>query len=141
MVDQQGNPQKNNTGGGIRVLIVDDVTQVRQELKTVLSLATKNSLHIDVIGEAKNGNEAIVQSEMLNPDVVLMDLEMPGGDGLAASHSIKTSHPTIGVIVLTIHSDDHTRQKAALAGVDAFIEKGSPISELLQAIYRHTRAA
>lgn len=132
--------QHESNDGYIRILIADDIPQVRQELKTILALASK-TIHpgIEVVGEAKNGKEAIAQSALLIPDVVLMDLEMPLLDGLAATEIIKKTHPNIGIIALTIHNDVETRQKAAQAGADGFVEKGSQIKELLLAIQRWKR--
>lgn len=121
----------------IRVLIVDDLPQVRQGLTNVLKLATKNLRpRIEVAGEAQNGNEAIELAQRLHPDVVLMDLEMPVLDGYSATRSIKSTNPSILVIILSIHNDLSARQNAMQAGADAFIEKGAPIGELLQAIQR-----
>jgi len=125
----------------IHVLIVDDLPQVRQGLATLLSLAAKNiSPKIKVIGEAQNGSEAIEQARLLHPDVILMDLKMPVLDGYTATQCIKSTHPSIFIVVLTIHADPSTRQKAAQAGADAFVEKGAPLEELIQAIhgYRQT---
>ncbi len=128
--------------GNIRVLIADDVPQVRQGLVTMLKLASKNLPHkIEVIGEAQNGIEAIELAKRLHPDVVLMDLEMPVLDGCDATQNIKSADPTTGVVVLTIHGDDATRLKATQAGADAFIEKGAPVNELLQAIQQCGRRA
>jgi len=122
---------------GIRVLIVDDLPQVRHGLATVLELAGKAyKPKIDIVGEAQNGREAIQQAQILHPDVVLMDLEMPVLDGFWATQYIKATNPSILIVALTIHSDLATRQKAAQAGADAFIEKGAPLEELLQAIQR-----
>ncbi|MDD3715280.1 MAG: response regulator, partial [Atribacterota bacterium] len=73
----------------IKVLIVDDMPQVRQDLRTFLNL----TLDIEVVGEAANGIEAIRQTEILKPDVILMDLEMPQLDGYQASRKIKTNDP------------------------------------------------
>ncbi|OGN89415.1 MAG: hypothetical protein A2Y88_04565 [Chloroflexi bacterium RBG_13_48_10] len=124
----------------IRVLIVDDIPQVRQGLATMLKLAARNILpQIEVIGEAQNGSEAIQQAQMLHPDVVLMDLEMPVLDGYTATQCIKSTNPSILIVILTIHSDPVTRQKAAHAGADAFVEKGAPLGELLQTIQRYRR--
>ncbi len=119
----------------IRVLIVDDMPQVRHGLATVLQLAGKASKpKIDVIGEAQNGSEAIQNAQMLHPDVILMDLEMPVLDGFSATQYIKSIHPSISIVVLSIHSDPASRLKAVQAGADAFVEKGAPLEELLQAI-------
>jgi len=119
----------------IRVLIVDDMPQVRQGLATVLQLASKAAKpKFDIVGEAQNGSEAIQSAQLLHPDVILMDLEMPVLDGFSATQFIKTAQPSISIVVLSIHSDPASRQKAAQAGADAFVEKGAPLDELLQAI-------
>jgi DNA-binding NarL/FixJ family response regulator len=119
----------------IRILIVDDVPQVRQGLATMVKLATqKSEQKIEVIGEAKNGNEAIEQAKVLHPDVILMDLEMPGLNGYLATQCIKSEHPSIYIIVLTIHNDPAARQKASQAGADAFFEKTAPLDGLVRAI-------
>jgi len=119
----------------IRVLIVDDVLLVRQGLATMLKLAAKNSSpHIEVIGEAQNGAEAIQQAQKLQPDVVLMDLEMPLLDGYEATRQIKTTLPATRVIILSIHAGADEQKLAQLAGADCFIEKSSPLEGLIQAI-------
>jgi DNA-binding NarL/FixJ family response regulator len=113
-----------------RILIVDDVLQVREELRTVLQLEG----NIEVAGEAVNGLEAISQTQALQPDVVLMDLEMPVLDGYEAAQQIKALFPGCRVIALTLHSYPAARKKAYQAGVDYFVEKGAPIETLVQAI-------
>ena len=114
----------------IRVLIVDDVDRVRQELRTFLSLTGD----IRVVGEARNGCEAIQLAETLSPDVVLMDLEMPVMDGYAAAQEIKARRPACQVIALTIHAGEAERQQALRAGMADVIVKGAPLKMLLQAI-------
>lgn len=114
----------------IRVLIVDDVAQVRQDLRTMLTLCC----NVEVIGEATDGLEAIHQVEALQPEVVLMDLEMPILDGYQATERIKNQHPSCRVVALTVHGYEQARQKALQAGVDAFIVKGEPVETLVQAI-------
>ncbi len=119
----------------IRVLIVDDMAQVRHDLRTVLPLAGQAaSLQIEVVGEAGNGQEAIQQTLALQPDVVLMDLEMPVMGGYEATRQIKTHSPGCRVIALTIHGDETVQQKASQAGVDDFVVKGAPINSLIQAM-------
>ena len=113
-----------------RVLIVDDVPQVRRELCTLLPLLDD----IDIVGEAENGQRAIELAVTLRPDVILMDVEMPIVDGLAATRSIKQQCPQCRVIVLSIHNDEQTRAKARLAGADDFVDKGESISSLTQAM-------
>jgi len=114
----------------IRVLIVDDMPQVRQDLRLLLQLSNE----VEVVGEAANGQEAIRQAGLLNPDVVVMDLEMPILDGLKATAQIVQMKLSKRVVVLSVHSEPEDIQKAKLAGADAFIQKGSPYSALMEAI-------
>ena len=113
-----------------RVLIVDDVPQVRRELRTLLPLLDA----IDIAGEAENGPSAVELAAALQPDVVLMDVEMPMMDGLAATRLIKQQCPQCRVIILSIHDDEAIRANARSAGADDFIDKGAPLAALLQAI-------
>lgn len=120
---------------GIRVLIVDDIPQVRQGLASLLGLATKTmKTKIKVVGEAQDGCKAIELARALHPDVVLMDLEMPVMDGYIATQRIKSNNPSIFIIILTIHDDPASRQKAAQVGADMFIEKSAPPEKLVQVI-------
>ena len=119
----------------IRILIVDDMARVRQGLCTILQL----SEGFEVVGEACNGVEAIRAAELLKPEVVLMDLEMPVLGGLEATRRIKEQHPEMGVVILTIHGSDEVREQAVRAGSDAFVEKEAPTEYLIAAI-REIRA-
>lgn len=121
----------------IRVLIVDDIPQVREGLKTVLSLATRNTPRkIMVIGEAQNGKDAVQQAAILQPDVVLMDLEMPITDGYEATRQIKVNQPATRVIILSIHSSVEEQQFAQSTGADGFVTKDSSFENLLNAILK-----
>ena len=101
----------------IRILIVDDLPQVRQGLATVLQLAARRtSPTIEVIGEAQNGSEAIQQARLLQPDVILMDLEMPIIDGYEATRRIKAELPATRIIILSVHADPEAMQRARAAG-------------------------
>ena len=113
-----------------RVLIVDDVPQVRRELRTLLPLLDA----IEIAGEAENGQAAIELATTLRPDVILMDVEMPIVDGLAATRSIKQQQPQCRVIILSIHNDEAVRAKARAAGADEFVDKGASLTTLLKAI-------
>lgn len=115
----------------IKVLIVDDMPQVRQDLRTFLNL----TLDIEVVGEAANGIEAIRQTEILKPDVILMDLEMPQLDGYQASRKIKTNDPQCKIIALSIHGGNTERQQALLYGIDYFVIKGEPLEDLIKTIH------
>ena len=114
----------------IRILIADDSERVKQGLHTILELADD----MEVVGDAANGLEAIQQVEKLRPDLVLMDLGMPKLDGLEATQRIKERFQSTGILMLTIHSSDSNREKALQAGVDAFIEKGTPTETLIRII-------
>jgi two-component system NarL family response regulator len=113
-----------------RVLIVDDVPQVRRELCTLLPLLDA----IDIVGEAENGQSAIELATALQPDVILMDVEMPIVDGLTATRLIKQQCPQCRVVILSIHTDEATRAQARAAGADDFVDKGAPLAALMQAI-------
>ena len=114
----------------IRVLIVDDLARVRRGLRTILQLADG----LEVVGEAANGREAVQMAEQLNPDVVVMDLEMPELDGFEATRQIKRRHLARAVVVLTIHGHDDARERAARAGADAFVEKATAVESLIETI-------
>jgi DNA-binding NarL/FixJ family response regulator len=115
----------------LRVLIVDDVTQVRHDLRLVLSLADD----VEIVGEAANGLEAICQADAVNPEVILLDLEMPLMDGYTATAQIKSRFPGCRIVALTVHDYPQARRKAFQAGVDAFIVKGDPVIQLIQTIF------
>jgi DNA-binding NarL/FixJ family response regulator len=113
-----------------RVLIVDDMPLVRQELRSFLQVTGE----IEVVGEAANGLEAIQQAEILHPDVVLMDLEMPIMDGYEATRLIKESHLAEMVIILSIHSNNEAIQLARKFGADEYLQKGADFETLMRAI-------
>jgi DNA-binding NarL/FixJ family response regulator len=111
----------------IKILIVDDRAVVRAELRTVLELSDT----ITVVGEAADGWEALRQAEKLKPDIVLLDLEMPGLDGFEATRRIKAQHLARTVIIFTVYSSEANRLKAIEAGADAFLIKGIDLLTLL----------
>ncbi len=113
-----------------RILIVDDRDVVRAELHHVLEL----SEGVIVAGEAVDGQEALRLAAALQPDIVLMDLEMPGMDGFEATRRIKAQHLARAVIVLTIYADVFNQKKALKAGADAFIAKGTDLGAILDLI-------
>jgi len=114
----------------VRALIVDDSPQVRQELRTLLPLAGD----IEIVGEAADGLEAVRLAEALQPEVVLMDLEMPVLDGYEAARQIKSRWPACRVVALTVHGYEAARQKASQSGVDVILVKGNSVETLVQAI-------
>jgi DNA-binding NarL/FixJ family response regulator len=127
-------PSQMNTTS-LRVLIVDDIAEVRQDLRTALQL---EGIHagtpIEIVGEAANGEEAVQQTLVLQPEVVLMDLGMPILDGFAATQQIKKNNPSCRVVALTVHDYEAARQRAIQSGVDGFVVKGASVETLVQVI-------
>ena len=113
-----------------RILIVDDMPQVRRELRTLLPLVDD----IEIVGEAENGQSAIELAASLQPDAILIDVEMPILDGLEATRRIKQASPATRIIILSIHNDPAVRTQARSAGADDFVDKGASLATLLQAI-------
>ena len=114
----------------IRLLLVDDQAALRHGLAMRLAIEKD----IVVIGEASNGKEAIDLASSLAPDVVLMDIEMPVMDGIKATHMLRNVAPACAVVILSIHDDGDTRQKALNAGAFAFVGKYETIDLLLSTI-------
>ncbi len=119
----------------LRILIVDDKPQVRQDLSLLLKL----SGGLEIIGEASDGWEAVEKSGLLQPDIVLMDLEMPVMDGYLAAREITIRWPDCIVIALSVHSGTEERLRARRCGVKAFIEKGTPLEIILKTIKQTRR--
>ena len=114
----------------IKVLIVDDQELIRQSLKVVLNV----SPGIEVVDVAGSGKEALRSVAAHKPDVVLMDIRMPGMDGVEATKIIKERYPSIKVIVLTTFDDDEYVFGALQNGASGYLLKGSNVSELADAI-------
>jgi DNA-binding NarL/FixJ family response regulator len=112
------------------ILIVDDAEDVRRDLRTVLQLTPD----LEVVGEATDGIEAVALAAELQPDIVLLDLRMPGLDGLEATERIRKSGLAKGIIMLTIYDEQENRARAAHAGVDLFLAKGTSIEALVDSI-------
>ena len=114
----------------ISVVIVDDHAILREGLKTVLL----SDPAYDVIGEATNGNEAIETVLQLKPDIVIMDIAMPGLNGIEATKIIKQKHPGMKVLILTMHDNYNYILDALSAGINGYILKISDMSEIFKAI-------
>ena len=115
----------------IHVLIVDDMPQVREDLRVLLQLSND----IAVVGEAGDGQEAIQLAEQFHPDVVIMDMEMPGLNGLQATKELKRRQLAHRVVILSVHSEKDDIERAIQAGADAFVQKGSSYNTLIESIY------
>ena len=109
----------------VQILIVDDQPRARQSLRALLSTWPATA----EIREAVDGYQAIQLVEEQQPDIVLMDVRMPGMDGLRATRLIKARWPQVAVVALTMHSEYEAEARAA--GVDAFVGKTEPVDHLL----------
>jgi DNA-binding NarL/FixJ family response regulator len=114
----------------IRVLLVDDQAVVRRALRARFLLEPD----LQVIGEASTGREALMLAQALSPDVVLMDIAMPGMDGIEATAALQGAVPQSAVVILSISNDRQTREQAQDAGAVAFVEKRGTTRTLLVAI-------
>jgi DNA-binding NarL/FixJ family response regulator len=115
----------------IRVLIVDDHPMVREGLGSMLATATE----MEVVGEAGTGAEAIAQAEALQPDVVLLDLQLPDVDGLIVLKQIKTVAPDAHILIVTMHDNAAYMTQAMVGGAAGYVLKGIRREELLAAIH------
>lgn len=117
-----------------KILLVDDQPLVRKGLRMLLSLEGD----IVVVGEAENGLNALKAVDTLEPDIVLMDLEMPEMDGIAAANILAKRHPDVHIIILSIHSSPDIRERVLEAGASAFVEKRDGLDRLMGEIRRIT---
>ncbi|MDP9352101.1 MAG: response regulator transcription factor [Chloroflexota bacterium] len=118
----------------IRVLIADDHPVFRFGLRALLA----SELDTEVVGEATTGEEVIELAAVLEPDVILMDLNMPGPNGIEATRRIIQQHPQIGILVVTMFDDDSVFD-AMRAGARGYILKGAEGDETLRAIHAVAR--
>jgi DNA-binding NarL/FixJ family response regulator len=116
--------------GAIKILIADDHPVVREGLFAMLS----REVDFEVVGEAKDGVEAVNKTKELSPDVVLMDLRMPDMDGVEAMRQIKSAMPDVKFIILTTYSDDEYIFSGIEAGARAYLLKDAPREDLFKAI-------
>jgi two-component system, NarL family, response regulator NreC len=113
-----------------RVLLAEDHTIVRKGLRSLLDKETG----IKVVGEAEDGREAIAKAEELHPDVVVMDIAMPGLNGLEATRQIKKRFPDIKIIILTMHTNEEYVLQTLKAGASGYLVKKAAPDELISAI-------
>lgn len=113
----------------IRVLVVDDHAVVREGLRVLLG-----TLDITVVGVAEDGEAAVREAQLTRPDVVLMDIAMPGMDGVEATRAIRDRFPDTRVLMLTMFDDDATVLLAMRAGAHGYVLKGAGQDEIAAAI-------
>lgn len=114
----------------IKILIVDDHPVVRRGLQSILG----DAKDLQVAGEASNGAQALQQISALKPDVVLMDIRLPGADGVQITRRIRREHPNIKVIILTTYDDDQHLYNAIEAGAHGFLTKHADYADLAESI-------
>ena len=123
-------PPANLNHRRVRVLIVDDTPQVRRDLHQFLELTG----HVKVIAEAADGQQAVCLAAELSPDVILMDLEMPGMGGFEATRQIKARGLASRIVILSMHASAENVARARAAGADEFVVKGTNFEILIDAI-------
>jgi two-component system response regulator NreC len=118
-----------------RILIADDHGILRAGLRALLNAEPD----LEVVGEAVDGNEVLRLTRSLQPDIVLMDVSMPGGGGIKATQQLKELHPDVRVLILTVHEDTELLHEAIKTGAAGYIIKRAVESELVNAIHAVSR--
>lgn len=116
----------------IKVLIADDHAVVRQGLKHIIA----RDSHIEVVGEAENGNEVLERVKELDINVILMDIEMPEKNGMETLAHLKTSNPSLPVIILSIFAEEQYGLRLIQSGASSYLSKTCPPGQLLEAIHK-----
>ncbi len=124
-------------GEKFRVLIVDDVAETRENVRKLLQFESD----IEVVAAARTGREAIQLSQEANPDVVLMDINMPDMDGIQATEAIRQKMPAVQVVILSVQGDQNYMRRAMLVGARDFLTKPPMPDELVAAIRRAGKMA
>jgi two-component system, NarL family, response regulator NreC len=115
----------------IRLLLVDDHEIVRAGLRMLFSAEPE----VEIIGEASSGEEAVTAVQSLQPEVVLMDVAMPGIGGIEATRRIKAAHPQVAVLALTMHEDQEYFFEMLAAGASGYVPKRAAPDDLMSAIH------
>jgi two-component system response regulator NreC len=114
----------------VRILLADDHTVMRNGLRLLL----ERQPHLQVVGEAADGRQAVALSESANPDVVIMDIGMPNLNGIEAARQIVNRNPRTAIAILSMHSDESYVIRALKAGARAYLLKDSAEADLLAAV-------
>src|ERR671939_2019134 len=112
----------------LRLLLVDDHALFRDGLSSLLSYQDD----FIVVGEAEDAESALDQARALDPDIVLMDIELPGEDGVSATRRLKLEMPTVTIVMLTAHDESQTLFEAIKAGAQGYLLKNMRSHELLE---------
>lgn len=128
-------PVPAQTRGKIRVLLADDHAIVRQGVKMILT----NEPDIEVVGEAEDGEQAVDMAKKLKPDVAVLDISMPGINGIEATRQIKAALPNVQTLALTMHADDAYVFQVLKAGGSGYVLKRAAATDLVQAIHAARR--
>jgi DNA-binding NarL/FixJ family response regulator len=114
----------------VRIVVADDHTLVRQSVIK----ARRTEPDVEVVGEAADGAAALGAVERHSPELLVLDIAMPGTDGLTLAEQLRVSHPGVRVLFLSMHDDDTSLQRAVALGASGFISKSASIEELLEAL-------
>ncbi len=114
----------------IRIILADDHSLVRTGLRRLLD----DIDNITVVGESDNGNDAIVQVEELKPDIAILDINMPGLNGIKTTEILRRDYPDLKIIIISMHADEMFPQRLLKAGANAYLTKDSGIREITHAI-------
>ena len=120
------------TNNLIRVLLADDHAAIRHSIRRILE---KNS-NLCIVGEASTGTDALRLVQELKPDVLLLDMEMPGIKGIHVARELRANNVPVSIIILSDSDDDHFIKEILQAGVDAYLHKGEPPSKIREVISR-----
>jgi two-component system response regulator NreC len=124
-------PSRNAGADALRVLLVDDHSVVRAGLRFILDAEDG----IEIVGEAGTADEALEQVRQHLPDIVFMDISLPGMGGIELTRRIRREYPETRIIVLTFHEDAEYFERALQAGASGYVVKGARAEDLLQALY------
>jgi DNA-binding NarL/FixJ family response regulator len=114
----------------IRVIVADDHAMIRRGIRKIL----EKTSNICVVGEASTGSDALRLVQELNPDVLLLDMEMPGGKGIQVARELRAKKVPVSIIILTACDDDYFIREILQAGVDGFLHKSEPPSKIREVI-------
>jgi two-component system response regulator DesR len=121
----------------LRILVVDDHPAFRKALTSALNRVKD----IEVTGEAGGGTEAAMRAVESDPDLVLMDLSMPGLDGIEAMRRIHESKPALPIVILTAHADPGVEKEARDAGASGFLAKGTCLEDIVIVLHEAAESA